>query len=138
MLTGDKLETAENIGYSCKLIQEDFKKLYIKATDNLVQKYKECYDKIQEYNRTNQKRTLLIEGNAITSLLKETTLKNDMINNVMTKCESVICCRVSPKEKADVVRLVKNNLKKITLAIGDGANDVNMIQEAHVGVGIYG
>lgn len=56
----------------------------------------------------------------------------------MTKCESVICCRVSPKEKADVVRLVKNNLHKITLAIGDGANDVNMIQEAHIGIGIYG
>lgn len=56
----------------------------------------------------------------------------------MTKCESVICCRVSPKEKADVVRLVKNNLGKITLAIGDGANDVNMIQEAHIGIGIYG
>ena len=56
----------------------------------------------------------------------------------MTKCESVICCRVSPKEKADVVRLVKNNLGKITLAIGDGANDVNMIQEAHIGIGLYG
>lgn len=56
----------------------------------------------------------------------------------MTQCESVICCRVSPKEKADVVRLVKNNLGKITLAIGDGANDVNMIQEAHIGIGIYG
>ena len=61
-----------------------------------------------------------------------------MINDVMTKCESVICCRVSPKEKADVVRIVKNNLGKITLAIGDGANDVNMIQEAHIGIGIYG
>jgi magnesium-transporting ATPase (P-type) len=46
--------------------------------------------------------------------------------------------RVSPKEKADVVRLVKDNLGKITLAIGDGANDVNMIQEAHIGIGIYG
>ena len=61
-----------------------------------------------------------------------------MINDIMTQCESVICCRVSPKEKADVVRLVKDNLGKITLGIGDGANDVNMIQEAHIGVGIYG
>jgi len=56
----------------------------------------------------------------------------------MTQCESVICCRVSPKQKADVVRLVKENLNKITLAIGDGANDVNMIQEAHIGIGLYG
>lgn len=49
-----------------------------------------------------------------------------------------MCCRVTPKQKAEVVRLVKTKLKKITLAIGDGANDVNMIQEAHIGVGIYG
>ena len=65
-------------------------------------------------------------------------LKNRIVNDSMTKCESVICCRVSPKEKADVVRLVKNNLGKVTLAIGDGANDVNMIQEAHIGIGLYG
>ena len=48
-------------------------------------------------------------------------------------CEAVVCCRVTPKQKADVVRLVKRGLGKITLAIGDGANDVNMIQEAHIG-----
>ena len=71
-------------------------------------------------------------------MLTLTDLKNRIINEIMTKCESVICCRVSPKEKADVVRLVKNNLGKITLAIGDGANDVNMIQEAHIGIGLYG
>ena len=50
----------------------------------------------------------------------------------------MICCRVTPKQKADVVRLIKNSMNKITLAIGDGANDVNMIQEAHIGIGIYG
>jgi len=54
-------------------------------------------------------------------------------------CKSVICCRVSPMQKADVVRLVKEKVKNsITLAIGDGANDVSMIQAAHVGVGISG
>ena len=42
-------------------------------------------------------------------------------------CESIVCCRVTPKQKADVVRLIKDRLNKITLAIGDGANDVNMI-----------
>jgi len=50
----------------------------------------------------------------------------------------VLCCRVSPMQKADIVSYVKDVLKKITLAIGDGANDVNMILEAHVGVGISG
>jgi phospholipid-transporting ATPase len=53
-------------------------------------------------------------------------------------CESVVCCRVTPKQKAQVVKLIKNSLNKVTLAIGDGANDVNMIQEAHIGVGLYG
>lgn len=51
---------------------------------------------------------------------------------------SVICCRVSPKQKADVVHLAKKQKKYITLAIGDGANDVSMILEAHIGVGIRG
>lgn len=53
-------------------------------------------------------------------------------------CKAVVCCRVSPLQKALVVKLVKKNLKAILLAIGDGANDVSMIQAAHVGVGISG
>lgn len=51
---------------------------------------------------------------------------------------SVICCRVSPIQKAQVVKLAKNNGKGITLAIGDGANDVPMIMQGHIGVGISG
>ena len=55
------------------------------------------------------------------------------------RCKTVICARVTPLQKALVVRLVRRSLKSaITLAIGDGANDVSMIQEAHVGVGIMG
>jgi phospholipid-transporting ATPase len=53
-------------------------------------------------------------------------------------CKAVICCRVSPLQKALVVKLVKKNQKAILLAIGDGANDVSMIQAAHIGVGISG
>lgn len=49
-----------------------------------------------------------------------------------------MCCRCSPKQKAQVVRLVRNGGQKITLAIGDGANDCNMIQEANIGVGVFG
>ena len=53
--------------------------------------------------------------------------------------EVVLACRVSPKQKADIVNLIKKRFpQKITLAIGDGANDVNMILQAHVGVGILG
>ena len=52
--------------------------------------------------------------------------------------QAVICCRVSPLQKALIVKLVKKNQKAILLAIGDGANDVGMIQAAHIGVGISG
>jgi magnesium-transporting ATPase (P-type) len=45
---------------------------------------------------------------------------------------------MSPKQKGEIVRFVKKHQNKITLAIGDGANDVNMIQEAHIGIGLYG
>lgn len=53
-------------------------------------------------------------------------------------CKVVICCRVSPIQKAEVVDLVTSNTDAVTLAIDDGANDVAMIQKAHVGVGISG
>ena len=53
------------------------------------------------------------------------------------KCTAVVCCRVSPLQKAQVTALVKGH-GDVTLAIGDGANDVGMIQKAHIGVGISG
>lgn len=55
------------------------------------------------------------------------------------KVNVVLACRVSPKQKADIVSMVRKKLPKITtLAIGDGANDVSMITTAHVGIGIAG
>lgn len=54
-------------------------------------------------------------------------------------CRAVLCCRLSPLQKCEVVHLIKSSPgKPITAAIGDGANDVSMIQEAHVGLGIVG
>lgn len=53
-------------------------------------------------------------------------------------CEAVVCCRLLPLQKAEVINIVKNKLNKITLAIGDGANDVPMIKAAHIGIGLYG
>jgi phospholipid-translocating ATPase len=61
-----------------------------------------------------------------------------LLLRLATMCEGVICCRVSPLQKALIVRLVKDGLGAMTLAIGDGANDVSMIQAADVGVGISG
>lgn len=68
--------------------------------------------------------------------------ESSIISLFLDLCENanvVLACRVSPKQKAEVVRLVRNrNPTKSTLAIGDGANDVNMITAAHIGIGIKG
>lgn len=59
--------------------------------------------------------------------------------SITLESRTVICCRVAPLQKAFVVRMIKNNIKDvITLSVGDGANDVAMIMEADVGIGIYG
>ncbi|XP_014102371.2 phospholipid-transporting ATPase ID isoform X2 [Bactrocera oleae] len=58
--------------------------------------------------------------------------------DVASQCKAVICCRVTPLQKALVVELIKRAKNAVTLAIGDGANDVSMIKAAHIGVGISG
>mgnify|MGYP001043398668 CR=1 FL=1 len=79
---------------------------------------------------------LLITGHALAFALSD-KLKMKLLE-LGTMCKAVVCCRVTPLQKAQVVELVMQNEKKITLAIGDGANDVSMIQKAHIGVGISG
>jgi phospholipid-transporting ATPase len=79
---------------------------------------------------------LVIDGKSLTYAL-ERDLEKEFLD-LAVRCKAVICCRVSPLQKALVVKLVKRHLKAILLAIGDGANDVSMIQAAHVGVGISG
>ena len=73
----------------------------------------------------------------MTFALEDEELSQEFFNFGL-RANSVICCRVSPKQKADVVSLAKRQKTYITLAIGDGANDVSMILEAHIGVGIRG
>ncbi|TFK63348.1 phospholipid-translocating P-type ATPase [Pluteus cervinus] len=79
---------------------------------------------------------LVIDGIALEQALKDEN--KVLLLRLAVLCEGVICCRVSPLQKALVVKLVKDGVGAMTLAIGDGANDVSMIQAAHVGVGIAG
>ena len=80
---------------------------------------------------------LVIDGPCLRAAM-EPALRLDFLR-VGIRCRSVVCCRVTPSQKAQVTLLVKDNVRgQITLAIGDGANDVSMIQAAHVGVGIRG
>ncbi|KAG1176891.1 hypothetical protein G6F70_006319 [Rhizopus microsporus] len=139
VLTGDKTETAINIGYACNLLTTDMELLVLKAdnrTDTGI-----LLDETLQRMRTEKvsediKYALVIDGVTLKYALEDAT--KDKVLAIGMNCASVICCRVSPKQKAQVVRLVKKGLKVMTLAIGDGANDVSMIQEANVGIGISG
>ena len=93
---------------------------------------------IQESMRASPKQpfALVIDGAALESALGD-DLKLTLLD-VGQRCRAVVCCRVSPLQKALVTRLVRDNAGKVTLSIGDGANDVSMIQAAHIGVGISG
>ncbi|GLU14860.1 hypothetical protein SLE2022_314030 [Rubroshorea leprosula] len=79
---------------------------------------------------------LIIDGNSLVYIL-EKDLESDLFN-LATSCRVVLCCRVAPLQKAGIVNMIKSRTDDLTLAIGDGANDVSMIQMADVGVGICG
>ncbi|KAJ3719928.1 phospholipid-translocating ATPase [Lentinula raphanica] len=80
---------------------------------------------------------LVVDGTALGYAFAD-DMNKDLLLRLAMLCEGVICCRVSPLQKALIVKLVKDGLGAMTLAIGDGANDVSMIQAADVGVGISG
>ncbi|XP_070706126.1 phospholipid-transporting ATPase IC [Pempheris klunzingeri] len=182
VLTGDKKETAENIGFSCSLLTDD---MHIHYGEDINEKLR-----LRQANRRNQppvlrggkkkpadpffpepgKNALIITGGWLNEILYEKKKKRRRLQlrrlgkrpppsntqdgqpmddwekemrqidfvDMACECEAVICCRVTPKQKANVVSLVKKYKKAVTLSIGDGANDVNMIKTADIGVGISG
>jgi len=161
VLTGDKKETSIQISKQCNLIGENMILYDLTKNRNeyiLIKKLKELCEKFKlcEYiNKTNinleeiqskvkndksiifKEIALIVDG----ILLQKVMLYKDLgrlffLLGVISK--SVICCRISPKQKSLVVDLIKQNGDFITLAIGDGANDIPMIMEASVGVGIQG
>ncbi|KAH0608463.1 uncharacterized protein H6S33_001597 [Morchella sextelata] len=141
VLTGDRQETAINIGMSCKLISEDMT-LIIVNEDNMQDTRDSLTKKLNAVKSQKdaggelEALALVIDGRSLTFALERELEK--VFLDLAVMCKAVICCRVSPLQKALVVKLVKRHLKAILLAIGDGANDVSMIQAAHVGVGISG
>merc|ERR1712000_752119 len=141
VLTGDRQETAINIGMSCKLLSEDMMLLIVNeetaaATRDNIQKKLDAIRTQGDGTIESETLALIIDGKSLTYALEKDLEK--MFLDLAVMCKAVICCRVSPLQKALVVKLVKRHLKALLLAIGDGANDVSMIQAAHVGVGISG
>jgi len=141
VLTGDRQETAINIGMSCKLISEDMTLLIVnendaEATRANIQKKLDAIRSQHAGGVEMETLALVIDGKSLTFALERDMEK--LLLDLAIMCKAVICCRVSPLQKALVVKLVKRHLKSILLAIGDGANDVSMIQAAHIGIGISG
>uniref|UniRef100_A0A671X7B9 Phospholipid-transporting ATPase n=1 Tax=Sparus aurata TaxID=8175 RepID=A0A671X7B9_SPAAU len=131
VLTGDKQETAENIGYSCNLLREEMTDEVLFVIIQIMTDAKVVTDEV-----ANGEYGLVINGHSLAHALERSTELEFLKTACM--CKAVICCRVTPLQKAQVVELVKKYKQAVTLAIGDGANDVSMIKAAHIGVGISG
>uniref|UniRef100_A0A8C6DZ35 Phospholipid-transporting ATPase n=1 Tax=Moschus moschiferus TaxID=68415 RepID=A0A8C6DZ35_MOSMO len=207
VLTGDKQETAVNIGFACKLLSENMIILEEKEIMRILEVYWETKNNLQGGKKKELplqfKTALVINGEFLDQLLlslrKEPRALVQNVNvdpleswqepgeervdflqarrlsliwqtlgiqlrnsglasqhedsktlrsaeerrerafvELASRCQAVICCRVTPKQKALIVALVKKYQNVVTLAIGDGANDVNMIKTADIGVGVTG
>uniref|UniRef100_A0A8D0A4R4 Phospholipid-transporting ATPase n=1 Tax=Sander lucioperca TaxID=283035 RepID=A0A8D0A4R4_SANLU len=138
VLTGDKQETAINIGYSCRLVTHHMSLIIVNEDSldatraTLTAHCSSLGDSLKKENEL----ALIIDGQTLKYALSF-ELRQAFLDLALS-CKAVICCRVSPLQKSEIVDMVKKYVKAITLAIGDGANDVGMIQTAHVGVGISG
>ncbi|XP_018312348.1 phospholipid-transporting ATPase ID isoform X2 [Mycetomoellerius zeteki] len=174
VLTGDKQETAINIGYSCQLLTDDLTDVFVvdgttyDSVESQLMRYLDTikmastqqkrptlsivtfrWDKESdtEYNPSRDEQdehemeqstgfAVVINGHSLVHALHPQL--EQLFLEVSSQCKAVICCRVTPLQKAMVVELIKKNKSAVTLAIGDGANDVSMIKTAHIGVGISG
>uniref|UniRef100_A0A452IYS8 Phospholipid-transporting ATPase n=1 Tax=Gopherus agassizii TaxID=38772 RepID=A0A452IYS8_9SAUR len=131
VLTGDKQETAMNIGYSCHMLTDTMNEIFI-VTGHTVMEVCQEVAMLVCIHKKNKEEYFVLQAHAL-----EADLENEFVE-VACMCQTVICCRVTPCQKAQVVELVKKHRKAVTLAIGDGANDISMIKSAHIGIGISG
>ncbi|XP_018419656.1 PREDICTED: phospholipid-transporting ATPase IG isoform X2 [Nanorana parkeri] len=162
VLTGDKMETAKSTCYASKLFQNNTELLVLttKILEECERKEERLQELLKEYNRKlvqeapkvkgsikrswsgNQDYGLIIDGSTLSLILNSNCSSShykNMFLQICQKCTAVLCCRMAPLQKAQIVKMVKNTKgNPITLSVGDGANDVSMILEAHVGIGIKG
>uniref|UniRef100_A0A8C6PBM9 Phospholipid-transporting ATPase n=1 Tax=Nothobranchius furzeri TaxID=105023 RepID=A0A8C6PBM9_NOTFU len=136
VLTGDKMETAAATCYASKLFRRSTQILELtkKRTEEQSLLSVDCLDF-----------GLIIDGATLSAILKSNQEGGghgnyrEVFLEICRNCSAVLCCRMAPLQKAQIVKLIKASKEHpITLAIGDGANDVSMILEAHVGIGIMG
>lgn len=149
MLTGDKLETAINVGYSCQLLDStvDLKIISCNSIPSCIRVLKEIiiekeivptqYGAVRVNPETHKNFSLILTGNELSFALDPAC--SELFLDVVIHSKTVICCRVSPAQKQNVLKMIKERVSNTTtLAIGDGANDCSMIKAANVGIGIIG
>ncbi|KAH9845566.1 putative phospholipid-transporting ATPase IIB [Teratosphaeria destructans] len=130
MLTGDKVETARCVAVSSKLVSRG---QYIHTISNLKSKSVALDALGPLHSQPNA--ALLIDGASLALYLKH---HRETFISTAVRLPAVIACRCSPTQKADVAHLIRAFTGKRTACIGDGGNDVSMIQAADVGIGIVG
>ncbi|XP_035390770.1 probable phospholipid-transporting ATPase IH isoform X2 [Electrophorus electricus] len=160
VLTGDKMETAAATCYASKLFRRSTQILELTTKRAEEQS---LHDALFELSKTVLRQQgsmsrdtfsglsgefqdygLIIDGATLSAVLKPAQEGGggnyrDIFLEICRSCSAVLCCRMAPLQKAQIVKLIKASKEHpITLAIGDGANDVSMILEAHVGIGIMG
>ncbi|XP_028815802.1 phospholipid-transporting ATPase 11C isoform X3 [Denticeps clupeoides] len=166
VLTGDKMETAKSTCYACRLFQRgtELLELTVRTLEDGGRKREErLHELLLEYHKkavqdappaklgvrrswvtASQEYGFIIDGATLSLVLNSSpeassTRYKSLFLQICQNCTAVLCCRMAPLQKAQIVKMVKNSKgSPITLSIGDGANDVSMILEAHVGIGIKG
>uniref|UniRef100_A0A8C5GX01 Phospholipid-transporting ATPase n=1 Tax=Gouania willdenowi TaxID=441366 RepID=A0A8C5GX01_GOUWI len=129
VVTGDKQETAINIAHACRLLNTNDQLLTSNISTDLPPVEKSSPSLQTSF-------ILVIDGRTLDWALKKEL--SDVFLELSSSCKALICCRSTPLQKSQVVQLIRNQLDVMTLAVGDGANDVSMIQMADVGIGICG
>ena len=129
-----------------KKVDENFNVINKEEQEEVILKFVKEYKYFQggvensymKENADKLKFGILVDEKALLTITNNEEIAKIFLE-VAKEAVAVICCRVSPLQKSQVVKLMKNfDKSKITLAIGDGGNDVSMIMEAHIGIGIYG
>lgn len=137
MLTGDKRETAINIAHSARICKTYSEVYILDATEGPLQ------DKIAvtlaDVARGMVPHSVVVIDGHTLGIVEEDDSLRVLLFDLVARVDSVICCRASPAQKATLVKCIRDQVpSSLTLAIGDGANDIAMIQASHVGIGISG
>ncbi|KAI5461679.1 hypothetical protein BGZ63DRAFT_424547 [Mariannaea sp. PMI_226] len=137
MLTGDKRETAVNIAHSARVCKPYSEVYILDATlGNLRDSITTTLNDVGRGMIPHS--VVVIDGQTLAAVDNDADLAV-LFYDLVVRVDSVICCRASPSQKANLVKSIRRYVpKSMTLAIGDGANDIGMIQASHVGIGISG